>query len=65
MAKIYVTGDTHKSLDIRKLMNFEIKNADENEYGFVVNGILVKSYFLQTNKWIDEIIRGLRFYGEK
>ncbi len=47
MAKMYVTGDTHKSLDIRKLMNFEIKNADENEYGFVVNGILVKSCFLQ------------------
>ena len=41
------------------------KNVHENEYGFVVNGILVKSYFLQTNKWIDEIIRELRFYGEK
>lgn len=52
MAKIYVTGDTHKSLDIRKLMNFD--------YGFVVNGILVKSYFLQTSEWIQEIIRELR-----
>lgn len=36
------------------------ENVHENEYGFVVNGILVKSYFLQTNKWIDEIIRELR-----
>ena len=41
------------------------ENVYENEYGFMVNGILVKSYFLQTNKWIDEIIRELRFYGEK
>ena len=36
------------------------ENVYENEYGFMVNGILVKSYFLQTNKWIDEIIRELR-----
>lgn len=36
------------------------ENVHENEYGVVVNGVLIKSYFLQTNKWIDEIIRELR-----
>lgn len=36
------------------------ENVHENEYGFVVNGILVKSYFLQTSEWIQEIIRELR-----
>jgi hypothetical protein len=41
------------------------ENVHENEYGFVVNAVLVKSYFLQTNKWIDEIIRELRVYGKK
>lgn len=36
------------------------ENVHENEYGFVANGILVKSYFLQTSEWIQEIIRELR-----
>ena len=32
----------------------------ENEYEFVASGVLVKSYFLQTNKWIDEIIKEMK-----
>ncbi len=35
MAKIYVTGDTHRHIDIGKVIRFEIRNPDENDYVIV------------------------------
>src|SRR5574344_942892 len=69
MAKIYVTGDTHKSLDIRKLMNFEIKNADGNDYvivagdfGLVWNNdreeIYLRNYLTNNKEFVTLFVDG-------
>ena len=45
------------------ILRDKFKDVYENKYGVIANGILVKKFFLQTDKWIFEIIRELKVNG--